>query len=243
MMETFERNIHRAVGMSDMALLLAAAFRFSEDGKLAAALADGSFLSDWVASWQDACDDAPLGDRLVERCRMAFSRAEHAALRCEHSRLFLPKGSECVVWPYESCFLHKESGVEGVPFLFRTPIALDVERQMAEAGVRFENARTEPGDSVQVECEFLAHLYAQWGEALRRGVAGEAVETPAGEWAGRIASFASDHVLKWLPSFMSRTKVSAHAEVYGGLADLGLLYLEELEEDARIFSAREAVIA
>ena len=38
--------------------------------------------------------------------------------------------------------------MKGVPALFRTPVTLDVERLMREAGVVAKNARKEPCDSV-----------------------------------------------------------------------------------------------
>lgn len=162
-----EGGIHRAVGMSDLASLLAAAFRFPEDGKLASALVDGTFLADWQASWEDACG-VPCDAARIESCQASFACADHAALRREYSRLFLAPGTEVPIWPYESAFLHRKAQRTDVPNLFRTRVTVDVEQQMNEAGVHAVHARTEPCDSVGTEFEFLAYLYACGGEALRR---------------------------------------------------------------------------
>lgn len=241
MTEDLERGVHRAVGMSDMASLLTVALRFPESEDLSAALNDGAFLSDWADSWLDACDGAEFDPGVVERCGASFARADHVSLRREYSRLFLAPGLDVPVWSYESCFLHRASDAEGVPSLFRTRVALDVEKQMAEAGVKSSTARTEPVDAVHKEFEFLAYLYAQWGEALRRADAGEFVDESDVIWAGRIVSFATGHVLKWLPDFMQQVKEQSRLDAYCAFADLGLLYLEEVEKDVRVFSAEKAV--
>ena len=115
---------------------------------------------------------------------------------------------------------------------------------MAEAGVRPAHARTEPVDSVFLELDFLAHLYARWGETLRLESEGEpAPDGSSEEWASCIASFASDHALKWLPSFMRQVRERSRLAAYRELADLGLFYLEELGKDADVFSAKEEVPA
>ncbi|HIR01747.1 MAG TPA: molecular chaperone TorD family protein [Candidatus Aveggerthella stercoripullorum] len=193
--DRLEEGIRRAVGMSDLASLLAAVFRFPEDEKLASALVDGTFLADWQASWEDACG-VPCDAGHVESCRVAFSCIDHAALRREYSRLFLAPGAEVPIWPYESAFLHRKAQRTDVPNLFRTRVTVDVERQMNEARVRPVHARTEPCDSMGTEFEFLAYLYASWGEALRCRAeadnAGEKVEgSPAAGSAGREAGGAS----------------------------------------------------
>ena len=246
MRDSVDEALRRAVGMADMAALLAAAFRFPEDGALAGALADGTFLADWEASLSDACGAATDGDEeLAKHCRELFSEADCEALRREYSFLFLTPGIDVPVWPYESCFLHRASGASGVPSLFRTRCALDVERQMAEAGVASASARTEPVDSVFLEFEFLAFLHARYGEALRReGGSADAGGNASDDadpvlWAQRIALFAKGHALAWLPRFMDEVKERDRLGAYRAFALLGARYLGELEADARMFEAGE----
>lgn len=226
-MESGDRSLKRAIGMSDLASLLSIAFRFPEDEELARALADGSFLDDWRASWQDACGDVSADDKaLIERSASAFAEAGQDGLRKEFSRLFLTPGVDVPIWPYESAFRHRAMGAPGVPSLFRSRITLDVEQQMSEAGVRFSRDRTEPADSVFVELEFLAFLHANEAEAIRRAADAEL-------WESRIASFAEDHVLMWLPAFMEDCVQQSRIEAYRCLAELGRRYLEELRSDAK----------
>lgn len=246
MRDSVDGALRRAVGMSDMAALLAAAFRFPEDAALADALADGSFLADWEASLSDACGMAAGGDgRMAERCRELFLGADCEALRREYSFLFLTPGVDVPVWPYESCFLHRASGASGSPSLFRTRCALDVERQMAEAGVASASARTEPVDSAFLEFEFLSVLHARQGAALQRSKDSATAEGDASDgadpalWAQRIALFAKGHALAWLPQFMDEVKERDRLGAYRAFALLGARYLGELEIDARMFGSEE----
>lgn len=226
-MELGERSLHRAIGMSDLASLLSIAFCFPEDDRLAGALVDGSFLSDWRASWQDACGDVSADDEaLIERCAPVFAEARQDGLRKEFSRLFLTPGVDVPIWPYESAFRHRAMGAPGVPSLFRSRITLDVERQMGEAGVRFSRDRTEPADNVFVEFEFLAFLHAGEAEAIR---CVEDVEL----WQRRIVGFAHDHALAWLPELMGDCVQQSRIGAYRCLAELGKRYLSELLVDAQ----------
>lgn len=81
--EGIEWKLHRAVGLSDLASLLATGFSFP-DGKLAQALSDGTFLDDWRASIVDACGRESAGDaRLSSRCAAAFAETDEGLLRRE----------------------------------------------------------------------------------------------------------------------------------------------------------------
>ena len=205
--EGIDWRLHRAVGLSDLASLLATGFSFP-DGKLAQALSNGAFLDDWRASIVDACGGESAGDvHLSSRCAAAFAETDEGLLRREYSRLFLAPGVDVSIWPYESPFLHRMVGAQGAPSLFRTRISMDVERCMAAAGVATVDLRREPVDSVFHELEFLAYLHACIGEALRVGN-GDAER----EWRDRLCSFANDHALKWLPAFMQKVDVSGRAE-------------------------------
>ncbi len=133
--EGIDWRLHRAVGLSDLASLLATGFSFP-DGKLAQALSNGAFLDDWRASIVDACGGESAGDvHLSSRCAAAFAETDEGLLRREYSRLFLAPGVDVPIWPYESPFLHRMVGAQGAPSLFRTRISMDVERCMAAAGV------------------------------------------------------------------------------------------------------------
>lgn len=229
-----ERELHRAVGLSDLALLLAAGFEFPS-GDLARVLADGTFLADWRASMDDARGEALEGDEeLVRRCATAFAEggADEGSLRREYSRLFLAPGIDVIVWPYESCFRHRAAGAKGAPGLFRTRIALDVEQRMHEAGVAPVDEHREPGDSVFRELEFLSFLHARRGEALRTGD-----KAASAVWSARLAGFAEEHALAWMPMFMEQVGGLSRLAAYRSLACLGARYLSELETDTREFAA------
>ncbi len=243
MIDTLEDSIHRAVGMSDMASLLAVAFKFSEGEDLVAGFRDGTYLADWKASWRDACGDCSEVANIIKDCDDSFREIEEGSFRREYSRLFFTPGANVPVWLYESCFLHRESGIEGVPSLLRTRISLDVERRMKEAGVVPSQIRTEPIDSVPIEAEFLAYLYARLGETWWSRSKGESINyNSANVWKARISEFASEHALRWLPNFMEQVKKQSRLKVYRDLADLGLAYLKELEKDVRGFSSKKAVV-
>lgn len=219
--------------MSDLSSLLAAGFRFPGDDSLPSGLADGSFLKDWCASWEDACAGEPFDQKIVSECAEVFAHADHAAMRREYSRLFLAPGADVPIWPYESAFRHDAAGKDDVPNLFRTRATVDVERQMADAGVRPKHLRTEPCDLCATEFEFLSYLYAQRGEAIR--VAGSE-EGGSSEWERRIAAFSDDHVLKWIPQFFSQVQCQSRIPEYRLLAKLGECYISELSTDARRFN-------
>ncbi|MDO4442722.1 MAG: molecular chaperone TorD family protein [Slackia sp.] len=224
-----ERNskaLHRAIGLSDLATLSAASFEFPR-ADLARALADGAFLDDWRASMVDARGALPATDEeLTATCAAAFRGEEacEATLRREYSRMFLAPGIDVPVWPYESCFRHRASGAQGTPSLFRSPIAIAVERCMREAGVATVDEHREPGDSIFRELQFLAYLHAREGEAIR---VDDGVDRVA--WHERIVSFATDHALVWMPAFMEQAAANALIEPYRLLAKLGARYLDELE--------------
>ena len=108
-----------------------------------------------------------------------------------------------------------------VPALFRTPVTLDVERLMREAGVVAKNARKEPCDSVFEEVEFLSYLYAKLADALNCDDA-EAVAA----WTERIQTFEREHAQAWLPAFMQRTQELAAEKPYCAFAALALTVME-----------------
>ena len=203
-----EEAVKRAVGKADAFELLSCAFAYPDE-RLAQGLVDGSFADDARACLLDAGADPAAADSTAEA--LAAWRDASAADLLADMRIF----------PYESAFLHVERGMKGVPALFRTPVTLDVERLMREAGVVAKNARKEPCDSVFEEFEFLSYLYAKLADALNCDDA-EAVAA----WTERIQTFEREHAQAWLPAFMQRTQELAAEKPYCAFAALALTVME-----------------
>ncbi|WP_080801201.1 TorD/DmsD family molecular chaperone [Arabiibacter massiliensis] len=212
-------EVRRAVGRADLCELLSCAFAYPDE-RLVEGLMDGSLADDALACLVDAgCDEASAraaADGLRAWPDAGPDELLHA-MRRTYTRLHLAPGGRAPIFPYESAFLHKERGLPGVPALFRTPVTLDVERQMREAGVQAKNNRKEPCDSVFEELEFLSYLYARLADALHCGE-GESVAA----WTERIRMFEEEHARAWLPSFMRRTQELADDGPYRALAALGM---------------------
>ena len=149
--------------------------------------------------------------------------ADYATMRREYSRLFLAPARRCRCGRTRAVFAIAPHGASGVPSLFRSQIALAVERSMHEAGVAPVKEHQEPGDSVFRELDFLAYLHAAEGEALRVGD-----EDARSAHLGRLVRFATDHALPWIPDFMAATEELADFAVYRAFARLGVRYLAEL---------------
>ena len=218
-----EEAVKRAVGKADAFELLSCAFAYPDE-RLAQGLVDGSFADDAgrVCSMR-----APTWQRRIQWLnRLPFGATQRrpnvlADMRIVYSRLYLAPGGHTPIFPYESAFLHVERGMKGVPALFRTPVTLDVERLMREAGVVAKNARKEPCDSVFEEFEFLSYLYAKLADALNCDDA-EAVAA----WTERIQTFEREHAQAWLPAFMQRTQELAAEKPYCAFAALALTVME-----------------
>ena len=207
-------------GLADACELLSCAFAYPDE-RLAVGLCDGALADDAEACLIDAGVAADEARRVAEGLR-AWRGADVAqvlpGMRVAYSRMYLAPGGHTPVFPYESAFLHVEKGAPGIPVLFRTPVTLDVEAQMREAGVVAKDARKEPCDSVFEEFEFLSYLHARRADALVRDAADEAAT-----WADRAVRFARKHALAWIPSFMRRTREqeAAVGGPYAALAALG----------------------
>lgn len=217
--------LKRAVGKADACELLACAFAFPSD-RLAEGLASGALADDAGTCLRDAGADGDVVHEVADRLRV-WQGADvvelHSRMRVTYSRLYLAPGGHTPIFPYESAFLHVEKGVPGVPVLFRTPVTLDVERQMHEAGVAAKNERTEPCDSVFEEFEFMSYLYAKLADALNRGS-----DEEVANWEDRSRRFVTEHAQSWLPTFMKRTQELVPEEPYAAFASLGAATLEVL---------------
>ena len=220
-----ESRLIAAIGKADMCELLSRAFTFPDEA-LASALVDGSFVDDCTSCLADAgCSGAA---ETVERFLVEHddSSSLQKRMRREYSLLYL-NPARVVVYPYESAFLHVEHGRSGVPALFRTASALDVEARMLEAGVVAKDGRTEPCDSVFREFEFMSFLYGSLASAIQQ----EDLEAE-GRWDDRIAGFLKGHILRWAPLFMERTIEHSADGVYGALARVALVFLANLADES-----------
>lgn len=225
-------NARMLMGLADTCELVAASFAYPADGRLAAGLADGSYAIDA----RDCLADAGLNAETIERGLAGVDKlagrdtAELAdALKKGHSLLFLAPGSQVPVWPYEAAFRFVASGRSGAPSLFRSPIELDVERHMREAGVMPQNSRTEPPDSIWNELSFMAYLFVQALSALQAGDV-----TASGAWVSRAQGFEREHLAAWVPAFMEKTAQETASDrhsfgaEYAVLAQVGTLAWEAL---------------
>lgn len=218
-------------GLADLCELMAAAFSYPGDGRLARALCDGSYADDLRGALLDAGACRQVVDRADAIAGELHGRRADdlaAALRQGHSVLFLAPGSEVPVWPYEAPFKFVAQGRSGLPSLFRSPVALDVERTMRAAGVVPRHARTEPVDSIWNEFSFAAYLLAQACSCVRSGA-----HDAAGRHGSRAVDFAERHLATWVPAFFEQTEHEAagraHGAEYGCLARIGTLVWGELE--------------
>lgn len=204
-------NLSRVVGLADSWELLSCALSYPDE-HLARGLAEGSVACDIAGCLGDAGAgaSATLCAEQLEAAVAFASGPEGSAgdllpcLRRGYTALFLAPGMHVPVFPYESAFRHRAVGANGVPALFRSPVTLDVEKQMREAGVTPADARTEPVDSVWNECMFLSYLLGKRAEAIEaRDAEAEA------RWCDAATRFWSDHGAQWLPAFMEQTRREA----------------------------------
>lgn len=218
-----EEAVRQAVGKADAYELLSCLFAYPDE-RVANGLVDGLIAEDARACLVDAGvaeDEAQTVADALGAWRDTSAADVLSSMRVAYSRMYLAPGGHTPVQPYESAFLHVERGLSGIPSLFRTPVTMDVERCMREAGVMAKNARKEPCDSVFEEFEFLSYLYAKLADALSDDEVEAATTVPA-EWTARIRAFEDEHALAWLPTFMRRMQELAGDGPYAAFAALGL---------------------
>ena len=219
--------LRMAVGRADACELLSQAFAFPGE-ELARGLVEGAVADDArscladMGVADDAVDAATSGLRAWSGASVADVLAD---MRKAYPHLYFTPGGHTPIFPYESAFLHVVSGAEGAPVLFRTPITLDVERSMLDAGVAAKNSRKEPCDSVQEEFEFLSYLFAEQAEAVRVGD-----EAALARRAQQIQAFLRGHALVWLPQFMDRTCALVDGP-YAALASYASVVLTHLSSE------------
>lgn len=218
-----EENVRRLVGLADCFELLKTMFAFPEE-PLADGLVSGSVAQDMVICLEDAGAD----EGEIARVRSRFAdmdcsdgAALYAVMRQTHSQWYLAPGSRVPIFPYESAFLFVASGQKGTPSLFRTPVALEVKKSMADAGVVPADAAREPVDSIWNELSFLAFLFGSRAAAVFEGD-----DEGSERWEQRCRCFWDAHGRVWIPEFMAATqRLADESKVrgpYGGFADFGL---------------------
>lgn len=224
-----EDRLHVMIGKADLFELLSSAFAFPTE-YLAQALANGAFITDWVACWRDIVGDGYPGYRPGENLP-AFENITFGVLKREYSLLYLFPGQAVRVWPYEGCFLYRESGREGVPGLFRTPVCLDVEKQMRDAGVAARESRKIPADSIDRELGFLSYLWGKAAEAAINASDGSGVGESSESWVEKANVFTRTHVLNWMTEFMEQTRERTSVPAYRELSGLALSAFKLIEEE------------
>lgn len=197
----------RLSAAADLCALASMAFSVPTE-ELARAVSSGAFQADWGDAY------AAFSGEGSKAALENVGPTTFEQMRREHSRLYDLQGEGVLIWPYESCFLYRERGGEGMPGLFRTPAQMAVEESMRQAGVQPVDARTEPADSIVKEFAFTSLL-------LGRGEAG----------LDDACAFINDHLLQWAPGFMEQTLRETRLEAYRMLASSGLRLLAALSRE------------
>lgn len=210
-----EDTLRVYVGKADVFELLSCLFAFP-DMHVAEGLSAGTIAEDVGSCLVDmGVNEAEVAEAVVGFVPWRGTDPSEllASMRITYSELYLTPGGHTPIQPYESAFIHVERGLASAPALFRTPVTLDVERCMREAGVVPKDARKEPCDSVFQEFAYLSYLYAQLADAIHHEDT-EAADT----WRGHIDTFESTHTTTWLPAFMTRTQELAVDSPYATFA-------------------------
>lgn len=228
-------HIRPLVGLADTCELVSRLFRFPSH-EVANAFASGAIRADAVSCLTDAGvdpDEAHEAAAPLRRLEGMNPADLYEALRHDASLLFWQPDPDRRVWLYESAFMHAASGSEAAPILFRSPTTIDVERMMAEAGVRMRDARREPCDSVSDELSFLSYAYGTAAQALWEGD-----EEGAAAWCDTARAFTKAHPARWLPAFMAAVAEAAQqgqeTDVYRACAAIGSAALTPLLDDAQV---------
>lgn len=138
-------------------------------------------------------------------------------MRRAYTRLLVGPGAGYAP-PYASVYL--EPPGNGKPTLWG-PRAVAVEALYRQAGLEVTSGQPRVPDHLALELQFMQHLCAREADAV---VCGEPDE--AGQWRGRQHGFLRDHLLPWLPLFVTRlSKVEAHP-VYRALAVITLAFVQ-----------------
>ena len=105
----------------------------------------------------------------------------------------------------------------------------------AELGLHRSDKTKEPEDHIALELECMAHLCDRAAEALESSSPEEAA------WAhGKQISFLDQHLLKWVPSFVSEVLRMARTDFYRALA---VLTREQLVLDRELLDQAQLPVA
>lgn len=214
----------KAVGTADMFELLGRVFSFPNQ-EIANALSDESLYSDLKSCLSDAGVD--VSEPLRKSCDAALRSLGGCdaselleQLRIGYSLTYLSPGKP-PVYPYESAFRHVADGKPGSPALFRSPVTLDVEREMRQAGVMPVDSRKIPCDAFWNECAFLAYAFGKRAECMQR-----CDEGGLKEWNSTVSSFVANHASKWMAGFLKDSGAFKESGIYGKIAALAVPFIE-----------------
>lgn len=211
---SFDRK--KAVATADIFELLSAAFSFPSE-ELAQALIDSTFYDDLSACLAELDWE---GDQ-IKRTEETLPENLQGEMWKEYSRLYHTPGKWAVIYPYESAFLFKLKGLEGLPVLIANPTTQDVEKHMRDAGFLPKDFRREPSDGIEKEFEFLRILYTLAAQALTKGRVEEAKRS-----LERAATFRQEHLNVWSYDFLRLTLEETRLEIYRSLASAALIALD-----------------
>lgn len=236
-MQMLDGELRRVVGAADIFELLSSLFAFPTM-ELAQALSQGSVESDARGCLADiGADEGAITSTVAPLGKFVGLDAEelYRQLRIDYSLLYLAPGAHVPVFPYEAAFRYVADGRDGVPSLFRSPVTLDAEHMMHEAGVEPSDARVEPADSIWNEFAFLSYLFGCWARAL--SAEGDSASDEASQRHERILTFWEAHGEPWMIPFMEQTQrmspAVAKQDGYEWLAQVALPLIGEAVAVAR----------
>lgn len=214
-MENKER-FARLVDTADLVELCSVAFDYPTP-QLVKGVVEGTFFADW----RECCSS--LGLALPAAVDLDAIAREYAGqdpaelfetLREAYSLLYLIPRDRQRIFLYESAFLYKADGNEGVPTLFRSRSTLEVDEMMASMDVVPTRKNQDPSDSIYAELEFLSFLLTRAAAAVMANDQARYEKAIA-----MVESFAAKHVLNWVPAFLGATHERSQG-FYGIMAQL-----------------------
>lgn len=127
------------------------------------------------------------------------------ALQVEYTYLFINAVPRVPAPPYESVY-------SGERILMGEPVS-QVLALYREAGLEMSKDLDILPDHVSIETEFMFYLIQQ------EEMAGQSPDDDTEVWQQRQIDFLIQHLDKWMPEFMNKTRTSARLPYYSHLAD------------------------
>jgi len=158
-----------------------------------------------------------LTDALLRMHAALASDESIQRLRAEHAQLFLGAGRSKSP-PWESVYRSEEKTVWQAP-------AYAVLNAYAQAGLGYDDMTSMPPDHVGRELLFVATLSA---EALETDDQARRVQLNEARRA-----FVDEHLLQWVPQFLSDVRKSAETEFFKAIADALAVHLRAESSEPR----------